>query len=141
MTNAIQPTWRSARVYAARAEQAYQILSVVPGMKINRAQGAFYMTALFEDGVLNGGHSLPIADAGLREMVERQAEGAAADARFVYYLLASTGICVVPLSGFCSPHPGFRFTLLEADDAKREWTLRTIADSLQVYLQGGEPIR
>ena len=33
----------------------------------------------------------------------------------------STGICVVPLSGFCSPHPGFRFTLLETDDAKRGW--------------------
>ena len=39
-----------ARTYAARAEEAYQILSAVPGIKINRAQGAFYMTALFEEG-------------------------------------------------------------------------------------------
>ena len=65
------------------------------------------------------------------------AEGVAPDARFVYYLLASTGICVVPLSGFCSPHPGFRFTLLETDDAKREWTLRTLANSLEAYLESG----
>lgn len=131
---------KRARTYAARAEQAYQILSAVPGMRINRAQGAFYMTALFEEGVLNSRQTLPIADPELRQIVEKQAEGAPLDARFVYYLLASTGICVVPLSGFCSPHPGFRFTLLETDDAKREWTLNTIARSLEAYLgsEGGD---
>ena len=66
--------------------------------------------------------------------MEREAWGAALDARFVYYLLASTGICVVPLSGFCSPHPGFRFTLLETDDAKRRWTLQTLARAITDYL-------
>ncbi len=126
-----------ARMYAARAEEAYSILSAVPGIKLNRAQGAFYMTALFEDGVLNGRNTLPIADPTLREIIERQSEGVAPDARFVYYLLASTGICVVPLSGFCCPHHGFRFTLLETDDAKREWTLRTLANSLEAYLESG----
>ena len=30
-----------ARTYAARSEEAYQVLSAVPGIKINRAQGAF----------------------------------------------------------------------------------------------------
>jgi alanine-synthesizing transaminase len=128
---------KRARIYAARAERAYEILSTVPGVKINRAQGAFYMTALFEAGALNSCQTLPVGDPELRRIVEKQAEGAALDARFVYYLLASTGICVVPLSGFCSPHPGFRFTLLEADDAKREWTLKTIAESIEAYLSSG----
>lgn len=126
-----------ARIYAARADEAYRILSAVPGVKTNRAQGAFYMTVLFEDGVLNGKNTLPIAHAGLRRMVETQVEGAAADARFVYYLLASTGICVVPLSGFCCPHPGFRFTLLEAEEARRRATLHALAASLSQYLDSG----
>jgi alanine-synthesizing transaminase len=51
--------------------------------------------------------------------------------------LASTGICVVPLSGFCSPHPGFRVTLLEADDAKRGWMFRTLADAVAEYVESG----
>jgi alanine-synthesizing transaminase len=106
----------------------------VPGIKINRAQGAFYMTALFQEGLLTAKQTLPVDDSELREIVERQATGAALDARFVYYLLASTGICVVPLSGFCSPHPGFRFTLLETDDAKRRWTLETLARAITDYL-------
>jgi len=124
-------------VYAARAQQAHDILSAVPGVSINKAQGAFYMTALIDRALINGSNTLPIADTRLRELVERQAENVAPDYRFVYYLLASTGICVVPLSGFCSPHPGFRFTLLETDDAKREWTLRTLAASLTEYIASG----
>jgi aspartate/methionine/tyrosine aminotransferase len=123
-----------ARVYAARAEDAYQVLSAVPGIKINRAQGAFYMTALFEEGLLTAKQTLPVEESELRDIVEAQAAGAALDARFVYYLLASTGVCVVPLSGFCSPHPGFRFTLLETDDAKRRWTLETMARAIADYL-------
>ena len=92
--------------------------SAVPGLKVNPAQGAFYMTALFEPGVLNGNNRLPIANPELREIVERQCKGAAPDARFVYHLLASTGICVVPLSGFCSPHPGL--PLHPARDRRRQ---------------------
>jgi aspartate/methionine/tyrosine aminotransferase len=37
------------------------------------------------------------------------------DKRFAYYLLATTGVCVVPLSSFHSNLLGFRVTLLEED--------------------------
>jgi alanine-synthesizing transaminase len=124
-----------ARTYAARAREAYEAFRVVTGVKVNPAQGAFYMTALFEPGALNGDNRLTIDDQRLRETVEQQCKGAAPDARFVYHLLASTGICVVPLSGFCTPHPGFRFTLLETDDAKRAWIFRTMADALAEYVE------
>jgi alanine-synthesizing transaminase len=110
------------------------VLGAVPGIKVHPAQGAFYMTALFEPGVLNGNQRLPIGDPHLREIVERQCKGAAPDWRFVYQLLGSKGICVVPLTGFYTPHPGFRFTLLETDDTKRAWMLRTLADALAEYL-------
>lgn len=124
-----------ARMFAARANEAYEALRVVPGLKVNPARGAFYMTALFEHGALNGNNRLTIADPRLRETVERQAKGVAPDAHFVYHLLASTGICVVPLSGFYSPHPGFRFTLLETDDAKRAWIFRTLAAAVSEYVE------
>ena len=126
-----------ARTFAERGEEACRALQDVPGIKVNPAQGAFYMTALFEPGALNGHNRLPISDQPLRETVERQCKSAAPDARFVYQLLGSTGICVVPLSGFCSPHPGFRFTLLETDDAKRAWIFRTLADALSEYVESG----
>jgi aspartate/methionine/tyrosine aminotransferase len=59
----------------------------------------------------------------------------APDKRFVYWLLASTGICVVPLSGFASELPGFRFTLLEHDDAKRREIFKTLGDAIRRYLE------
>jgi aspartate/methionine/tyrosine aminotransferase len=124
-----------SRMYAERAREAQEILGCIPGVKVNPAQGSFYMTVLFESGALDHDNQLPIADADLREVVARQCKGAAPDARFVYQLLASTGICVVPLTGFYTPHPGFRFTLLESDDAKRAWIFRTLAEALATYLE------
>ena len=126
-----------ARIFADRGAEAYETLGNIPGIKLHPAQGAFYMTALFEPGALNGQNRLPMADQRLRETVEQQCKGAAPDARFVYHLLGSTGICVVPLSGFYSPHAGFRFTLLETDDGKREWIFRTLAEALTEYVESG----
>jgi aspartate/methionine/tyrosine aminotransferase len=59
----------------------------------------------------------------------------ALDKRFVYYLLAATGICVVPLTGFNCDLQGFRVTLLESDDAKFEWTFRTLREKIIEYLK------
>jgi aspartate/methionine/tyrosine aminotransferase len=126
-----------ARLFAARAREADDALRDVPGLKVNPAHGAFYMTALFEHGALDGDNRLPIADAGLRELVEQHCVGASPDARFVYHLLASTGICVVPLTGFFTPRLGFRFTLLETDDAKRAWIFRTLAEAVGEYVASG----
>ncbi|NLO28739.1 MAG: pyridoxal phosphate-dependent aminotransferase [Actinobacteria bacterium] len=124
-----------AQMYADRAKEAGEALQDVPGIRVHPAQGAFYMTVLFEHGALDGENRLTISDSELREVVASQCKGAAADARFVYHLLASRGICVVPLTGFYSPHPGFRFTLLETDDAKRAWIFRTLAEALVEYLE------
>ena len=38
------------------------------------------------------------------------------DKRFVYYLLGAKGVCVVPISSFCSELQGFRVTFLEEDE-------------------------
>lgn len=120
--------------YEARSTKAVEVLSAVPQILIHPAHGAFYMTAVFTEGALKAGQELPLS-AEARAVIAPALEGVKLDQRFCYELLAATGICVVPLSsGFNSDRYGFRFTLLEADQAKFESTLRTIADSIRTYL-------
>ena len=57
------------------------------------------------------------------------------DKRFVYYLLASTGICVVPISSFCTEERGFRITLLELDEKEFTQIFITIANAVTSYLK------
>jgi aspartate/methionine/tyrosine aminotransferase len=122
--------------YERRSNTAFDILNAVPGVMANRTNGAFYMSVVFEDGVLSAEQSLPIDNSGVRELVEglTRDEELSLDKRFVYYLLASTGICVVPLSSFYTPMQGFRITLLEQDDAAFEQMFRTIASSISSYM-------
>jgi aspartate/methionine/tyrosine aminotransferase len=70
----------------------------------------------------------------VKEYIEKITQGVPDDKRFVYYLLAATGICVVPLTGFCCDRKGFRVTLLETDDERRQQTWKTIAESIKTYL-------
>lgn len=124
---------RRAR-YAARSKKAVEILSDIPELIVNPAQGAFYMTAVFAGGALKEGQSLPLS-AEAEHVIAPYLEGATLDQRFVYQLLASTGICVVPLSvGFNSDRFGFRFTLLESDDETFEKTVRAIKEAVRTYI-------
>ncbi|MDX5478022.1 MAG: hypothetical protein LPJ98_06150, partial [Cyclobacteriaceae bacterium] len=56
------------------------------------------------------------------------------DKRFVYYLLASTQICVVPISSFCSDLRGFRVTLLEEDEQLFRETFEKLGEAIRFYL-------
>ncbi|MDZ7724045.1 MAG: pyridoxal phosphate-dependent aminotransferase [candidate division KSB1 bacterium] len=125
---------RRKKMFERRANEAYDVFSKVDGITVNRTKGAFYMAVLFDDGVLNNKQTLPIENEAIQQRVEEQVETVAPDKRFVYYLLGATGICVVPLTGFCCSKQGFRLTLLETDDEKRSWIMRTIAESIQTYL-------
>ena len=125
---------RRAKMFEARANQAHAALSGIDGVHVNCPCGAFYMTVLFEEGSLNDRQVLPVHDDAVRQMVDSIVNGTPNDQRFVYYLMAATGICVVPLSGFYCKRDGFRITLLECDDEKRAWTLQTLAGALREYL-------
>jgi aspartate/methionine/tyrosine aminotransferase len=125
---------RRCEMFEARANEAWQIFSNVPGISVIKPKGAFYMSVLFDDGVLNDKQTLPIANELARSFVETKVHGVEVDKRFVYYLLAATGICVVPLTGFCCRRKGFRITLLETDDEKRNWTWHTITENIRAYL-------
>lgn len=114
--------------YEYRAYEACEIFSKVDGIRVVKPQGAFYMSIVFKDGVLNAQQTLPIENIAVKKYILDKVSGVEVDKRFVYYLLGATGICVVPLTGFCCTRKGFRITLLEADDEKRKWTWNTIAE-------------
>jgi alanine-synthesizing transaminase len=120
--------------YEKRSNIAYDLLKDIKGIIVNRTNGAFYMTVMFEEGALNGNQSLPLKDRAIRELAEKITSNVALDKRFVYYLLAATGICVVPLTGFNCTLKGFRITLLESNDARFEQTFRTVRDKIVEYL-------
>lgn len=122
------------KMFETRVDEAYDILTQTSALKIIKPKGAFYMAVLFQEGILNGTQKLEIADQGVREYIEEKVKGVEVDKRFVYYLLGATGICVVPLTGFCCTRKGFRITLLETDDEKRRWTWKTIVNAVEEYV-------
>jgi aspartate/methionine/tyrosine aminotransferase len=126
---------RRNAVYERRSSIAYDLLKDISGIIVNRTNGAFYMTVMFRENVLTPKQKLAVTNAQAKEKVERLVKDVALDKRFVYYLLAATGICVVPLTGFNCDLQGFRVTLLESDDAKFEWIFRTLKDKITDYLQ------
>ena len=136
------PKYLAERVqrYEKFSNIAYDILKEIDGIKVNRTNGAFYMSIAFTQGVLNDRQSLPIEIDEVRTLVNDLVNqpNVSPDKRFVYYLLASTGICVVPLSSFFTPELGFRITLLERDEATFTKIFNNIADNITAYLASGE---
>jgi aspartate/methionine/tyrosine aminotransferase len=122
--------------YEKYSKIAYDRLKKIPGVIVNKPQGAFYMGVVFEEGVLNKKQSLFIKSNEIRKLVEHltSASEVALDKRFVYYLLASTGICVVPLTSFSSELNGFRMTLLEPDETTFTENIEHLAGAIQEYL-------
>ncbi len=120
--------------YADKSERARSLLSEIPGITIHNARGAFYMTAVFGPNMLTATQTLPISpEAGA--IIAPHLMNAKLDQRFVYYLLASKGICVVPLSsGFNSDLLGFRFTLLEPNEETFDTVIRAVRDAIEEYI-------
>jgi len=121
--------------YKKRSDIAYKVFSKVPELIVHKAQGAFYFTVVFKDGVLNNTQTLEIKNNKAQEVIEPLLVGATSDKRFCYYLLASYGICIVPLSsGFNSTRFGFRMTLLEEDEQIFEDIIIKISEAITKYI-------
>lgn len=124
------------RRYEKLSNIAYRILKDLPYVMVNRTCGAFYMTVVFNDAILNGRQSLPIAQEEIRTYIGKLvSESIEFDKRFVYYLLGATGICVIPLTSFFTDLPGFRMTLLERDEARFEQIVRTLGEKIVQYVE------
>ena len=119
-----------------RSKVITELLSTVKGIKFNETFGAFYNTIIFEEGVLNYKQSLKIENRAIQKLVESWVEDEVVsyDQRFVYYLLGAKGVCVVPISSFCSDLLGFRVTLLEDNEALLLQIFNRIKEGLTEYL-------
>jgi aspartate/methionine/tyrosine aminotransferase len=117
-----------------RGEVVYETLHDVPGLIVNKTFGAFYTSIIFRKGVLKPTQKLHVENAEARTLVEKMTEGVPLDKRFVYYVLAATGICVVPISSFCSDLHGFRATLLEEDPERMRWMYQKLRSAIVEYL-------
>lgn len=127
------------RHYEKLSNLAYNILKDVPYIIVNRTNGAFYMTAVFNEAVLNDRQSLPIRQKDVRNYIENLTAGKIEyDKRFVYYLLGATGICVIPLTSFFTNLPGFRMTLLEKDEEKFTRIVETIGEMVVKYVESAK---
>ncbi len=113
-----------------------EILNSIPEVTCNPSNGAFYITSVFEPGVLNAQQTLHIENADVRTYIEQEVRkpGMAPDKRFAYYLLANTGIVVTPASDFFSPHFGFRVTALERDAQTLQLHYGKLKAAIQEYL-------
>ena len=124
------------KFYKKRAGMAFDILKKVDGIISPKVAGAFYVSTVFKNGVLNGKQTLKMKNDKVRKFVEEKtANGVSPDKRFVYYLMGATGICIIPLSGFNCNLQGFRATLLESDDSRFKWIFETLAEKISEYLK------
>jgi alanine-synthesizing transaminase len=125
-----------AKMFENRANEAHSILSKVEGISVVKPCGAFYLTVTFDDGVLDGVDPIISMSNDLKnyygDLMKKDIQD---DHRFVYYLMAQYGICVVPLSSFCCDKMGFRMTLLEWEDSKRVEILNNISNAIKEYLR------
>jgi aspartate/methionine/tyrosine aminotransferase len=119
-----------------RSKIMEEILSDIPGIKFNPTKGAFYNTVVFDGKFLDGEQYLPIEDPKVQTLLTAwlQESEMPLDKRFVYYLLASANICVVPISSFCSDLRGFRVTLLEENEQVFRDTFLRLGKAIRFYL-------
>src|SRR5690349_14510719 len=119
-----------------RSKIISDILGTVPELTFNETFGAFYNTIIFRDGSLKSHQKIRIANKQVNDLVEGWVgqEDIQLDKRFVYYLLGAKGVCVVPISSFCSELQGFRVTLLEEDEAILTRTFTAIRDGIEEYI-------
>lgn len=119
-----------------RSQVISEILSTVKGIRFNPTFGAFYNTIIFEDGVLNEDQELKSKSDEINSIKDSWLEkGMPLDKRFVYNLLVAKGICVVPVSSFCSSLLGFRVTLLEEDEDNLKHIFTSIKEGIEEYLE------
>jgi len=119
-----------------RSRTIANILKQVPALTFNETYGAFYNTIIFKDGYLKKNQKLKIDNPEIKSLIENWINNdIPLDKRFVYYLLGSKGVCVVPISSFCSELAGFRVTLLEENEKILNETFNLIKDAVLEYTQ------
>lgn len=118
-----------------RSRLITDILAPVPQLTFNPTKGAFYNTIIFRENSLKPNQKLKIANPEIQSLVESWlTPDMYLDKRFVYYLLGAKGVCVVPISSFCSELQGFRVTLLEENEELLIKIFTSIREGIEEYM-------
>ena len=122
--------------YKRYAELAHKVFSKDKRIISVKPNAAFYFSIAFKPEYLKDKQKIKIKNPKIKKYLAEklQKNNFPPDKRFCYYLMASSGICIVPLSGFDSHTFGFRFTLLEQDFEKFKKNVLTIKEKLDEYL-------
>jgi len=115
--------------YQKRAQIAEDIFRNIPLINFLKPKWAFYLSVSFNLETINQEYIPNIEEPNIKKFISGALDTVTRfDKKFCYYLLAKTGVCIVPLSGFNSTYDGFRWTLLEEDESKYRFILETIRD-------------
>jgi aspartate/methionine/tyrosine aminotransferase len=118
--------------YQRRALQAVEYFNTFPQLRVTMPGGVFYLVVELLDLPRS---TLSATTKASRLFIDKllSEKPVAADFQFSYELMASEGVCVVPLSGFGSNLNGFRMTLLQEDDEVFTHTLEKIGNAVSAY--------
>lgn len=120
--------------FEKRSRQLAETFSRVPGVILNRPDGAFYASVIFNQP-LTSSMSLKINDDRVRDYIDSfLGDNPEPDKKFVYQLLGSRNICVVPLTSFVTNLQGFRITTLDRDDDRFTRTIHSIGEAIQEFI-------
>lgn len=134
MTHPEYPAYHKKRnqFFEKRSEEIHRTLKDIPGVLCNKPHGSFYLSLVFEPGTLNNTQTLPVKDE-IYTLIEPELKTAKPDKRFVLFLMASTGLCTVPLTSFNCDILGLRMTLLEQDDEQFTRTCHILKTAIEQY--------
>jgi alanine-synthesizing transaminase len=123
--------------YRRRADQALEIFASCPVLKPVAPDGVFYLTVVIDTDAFPHDAKLQAVNKEVRLYLDalEAKSSLRRDKLFAYELMGAEGVCVVPLSGFSSPHDGFRMTLLEEDEALYLETCRRIRRGAEAFFQ------
>ena len=117
--------------YQRRALEGYEFFQTIANVRVNKPKGVFYLMVELLDLPKS---KLSNIQANVRQYLDTlETDDLAPDFQFAYELMAAYGVCVVPLTGFCSKLTGFRMTLLQEDDEIFSLTLRKIGEAINEY--------
>jgi alanine-synthesizing transaminase len=123
--------------YRRRADQALEIFASCPVLRPVEPDGVFYLTVVIDTDAFPQNAKLQALNKEVRLYLDglEAKSSLRRDKLFAYELMGAEGVCVVPLSGFSSPHDGFRMTLLEEDEALYLETCRRIRRGAEAFFQ------
>ncbi|REL38814.1 pyridoxal phosphate-dependent aminotransferase [Rhodohalobacter sp. SW132] len=135
MSNPAYSAFLDSRIssLAKKMSMLKERINVLENVECKGGQGAFYAAIHFNSELHKSDMKPELLGDVERSLYLKWTDNLEAnpDLFLTYYLLAGTGVCTVPLSGFNTPVAGLRLTLLEQDMVQFEHMLDQLEKGLE----------